>query len=91
MKEIDTIEELLSLKKDLKNTSYKDKLRCIDNAISFIIKDKQNNEFCEWKWEKINKNNSQAMVQCKGDKVLFESIRLFTYCPYCGKEIKTIN
>ena len=45
MEEIDTIEELLSLKKDLKNTSYKDKLRCIDNAISFIIKDKQNNEF----------------------------------------------
>ena len=40
-------------------------------------------DYCEWKW-----GPDYAQVQCMGDKILFGSRRMFTYCPYCGKEIK---
>ena len=43
-------------------------------------------EVCEWKW-----GIDYAQVQCMGDKILFDSRRLFTYCPYCGKKIKVIK
>ena len=56
-------------------------VRAIYNKIDAMeIKE---DEFCKWKWEETN-----ALVQCVGDKVLFDAKRLFTYCPYCGKEIK---
>ena len=40
-------------------------------------------DYCEWKW-----GIDYAEVQCKGDKILFGTRRIFTYCPYCGKKIK---
>lgn len=43
-------------------------------------------DMCEWKW-----GIDYAKVQCKGDKILFDSRRLFTYCPYCGKKIKVVE
>lgn len=43
-------------------------------------------EVCEWKW-----GIDYAQVQCMGDKILFGSRRLFTYCPYCGKKIKVVE
>lgn len=43
-------------------------------------------EVCEWKW-----GIDYAHVQCRGDKILFGSRRLFDYCPYCGKKIKVIG
>jgi len=41
---------------------------------------------CEWKW-----GIDYAQVQCRGDKILFGSRRLFTYCPYCGKTIAEVE
>lgn len=41
------------------------------------------NDACEWRW-----GIDRAMVQCKGDYIIFESRRLFSFCPYCGKKIK---
>ena len=44
------------------------------------------NDFCEWKW-----GMDTAIVQCKGDRILFGSRRLFSFCPYCGKKIKVVK
>lgn len=43
-------------------------------------------EVCERKW-----GIDYAQVQCEGDKIIFGSRRLFSYCPYCGKKIKEIE
>lgn len=51
-----------------------------------FMAEEHNNDFCEWKW-----GIDFAQVQCKGDRILFGSRRLFTYCPYCGKEIKVVE
>ena len=41
---------------------------------------------CEWKW-----GIGSAHVQCQGDRIIFDSRRLFTYCPYCGKKISEVE
>lgn len=43
-------------------------------------------DVCEWRW-----GIDRAMVQCKGDYIIFESRRLFSFCPYCGKKIKVVE
>lgn len=43
-------------------------------------------DVCEWRW-----GVDRAMVQCKGDYIIFESRRLFSFCPYCGKKIKVVE
>lgn len=50
------------------------------------LAEEYNNDFCEWKW-----GIDFAQVQCRGDRILFGSRRLFTYCPYCGKKIKAVE
>lgn len=57
---------------------------------------KQNRDKCKWQWnEDLQNNEVFALIECKGmsygDRVIFNSIRLFTYCPYCSKEIRVIN
>lgn len=55
---------------------------------------KNKDEVCEWQWNEDSRNNEIfALVKCKGlsygDRIIFNSIRLFTYCPYCSKKIFT--
>ena len=50
------------------------------------LAEEYNNDFCEWKW-----GIDSAQVQCMGDRILFDSRRLFSYCPYCGKKIKVVE
>ena len=62
--------------------------RAICDAIEIVnqLAEEYNNDFCEWKW-----GIDSAQVQCQGDRILFGSRRLFSYCPYCGKKIKEIK
>lgn len=53
---------------------------------------KNKDEVCEWQWNEDSRNNEIfVLVKCKGlsygDRIIFNSIRLFTYCPYCSKKI----
>lgn len=59
---------------------------CIDKAIEIVKQGGASDDVCEWKW-----GIDYAQVQCKGDKILFGSRRLFNYCPYCGKKIKVVE
>ena len=58
------------------------------DAIEIVnhLAEEYNNDVCEWKW-----GVDYAQVQCRGDRILFGSRRLFTYCPYCGKKIKVVE
>lgn len=54
--------------------------------IAIQLAEEYDNAFCEWKW-----GIDFAQVQCQGDRILFGSRRLFSYCPYCGKKIKVVE
>lgn len=59
-----------------------------DEAIKIVseVEAEYEKDVCEWRW-----GIDRAMVQCKGDYIIFESRRLFSFCPYCGKEIKEVE
>ena len=66
-----------------------DCLKCLKKKILSIVSEVEaeyENNVCEWKW-----GIDRAMVQCKGDYIIFESRRLFSFCPYCGKKIKVVE
>ena len=49
------------------------------------------NQYCKWTWNKES-DKAYARVQCKGyDKVNFDMIRLFNYCPYCGRKLDIVK
>ena len=46
-------------------------------------------ENCEWD---ENKSEAYASVECKdGTLMIFDKIRCFTYCPYCGGKIVIVR
>lgn len=61
-----------------------------ENIILRKYKENTSDDVCKWKWEQSH-GQWNGNPQCKGDTVLFDSIRLFTYCPYCGKKIKVVD
>lgn len=56
------------------------------NILLKLLQEQDKRKECIWRWEKSD-NGFHAYVECKGNSVLFESIRLFNYCPYCGNEL----
>ena len=53
-------------------------------------------DLCKWKWKTVkwdeNKSEAYASVQCKdGTLMIFDEIRCFTYCPYCGGKIVIVR
>ena len=65
---------------DMRKQTFKETISIVNQLI-----EENDNDTCEWKW-----GPDYANVQCEGDKILFGSRRLFTYCPYCSKKIKEI-
>lgn len=73
----------LEIKKE--NDKKEDAMRKMQEIID-EAEAKWKEDCCEWKW-----GIDYAQVQCRGDKILFGSRRLFTYCPYCGKTIAEVE
>ena len=68
-------------------TDYRNEIIIIYENI-LLKQYKKEKEYCEWEWEKLNDDNCEAMVECRHDKVYFESFRFFKFCPYCGKKLQ---
>lgn len=79
--------KLILLRSRIQGVNDEDFEQAFDMAIQALDDKGQIKELCEWVWERISEEKWRVIPQCKGDTVLFESYRLFTYCPYCGRKI----